>query len=387
MIVLKKIFFILLITTLLFSCKSNYQVVLVNKNTLPSDKSGFYYALPKTYLKVDFIINQQENIKGPYSDYAKKYFGLSNVIAQNSIRYSIKDIKIETYSEPDSSQFYFVETNDSKLGLKVNDLGIIESVNSFSNKSVKNIEHLSIDSNINLKNDYPELFKMYANMSLYEKTDTIYKPLKIFNSYILEKSFKTSIIEKPTDQKVKEIADLISKIKDSRLNILFGESDVNDKKSIEFMYEELQNLENEYMKLFTGITLNHTMTYSCIYFPEKDTNVNITKAIICKFSPEIGILDKSNSNGDNVYVQIIDNNLTTQINCYNNNKKKIQKGKRGFYYRIPAYSDVNIIYNNIKLQTSKQLIAQLGVVISLPRDNSFLQFDKNTGAIRQMQIK
>jgi len=372
----------------LFSCKSNYQVIHVTKNAIPNNKSGFYYALPKTYIKVDFIINQQENIKGPYSEYAQKYFGLNNVIAENSTEYVIKDVKIETFSEPDSLQYYFIETNDSKLGIKLTDLGLIESVNSPTISSVRNKNLITYDSiSENTNNDYPELFKMYANLSLYEKTDTIYKPVMLFNSFFWKKNFKTSIIEKPTEQKVKETVDIITKIKDNRFNIITGESDVNDKKSIEFMYSELQNLENEYMKLFTGITLNHTITYSYIYLPEKDTNSNILKALLCKFSSKEGIVDKTSSKGENIYIQIQNKNLINPINRYNNEKLKIQKGKHGFYYRQPAYTDVSIIQNNNIIKTAKQLIAQLGIVISLPINNSFLQFDKNTGAIRQIQLK
>ncbi|MFZ4741833.1 MAG: DUF4831 family protein, partial [Bacteroidales bacterium] len=130
----------------LFSCKSNYQVIHVTKNAIPNNKSGFYYALPKTYIKVDFIINQQENIKGPYSEYAQKYFALNNVIAENSIEYVIKDVKIETFSEPDSLQYYFIETNDSKLGIKLTDLGLIESVNSPTISSLRNKNLINFDT-------------------------------------------------------------------------------------------------------------------------------------------------------------------------------------------------------------------------------------------------
>ncbi|MFZ4800232.1 MAG: DUF4831 family protein, partial [Bacteroidia bacterium] len=143
----KNILYTLIIATvLLFSCKSNYQVIHVTKDAIPNNKSGFYYALPKTYIKVDFIINQQENIKGPYCDYAQKYFGLNNVITQNTTEYEIKNINIETFSEPDSSQYYFIETNDSKLGIKLTDLGLIESVNSPTISSLRNKNLINFDT-------------------------------------------------------------------------------------------------------------------------------------------------------------------------------------------------------------------------------------------------
>jgi hypothetical protein len=271
--------------------------------------------------------------------------------------------------------------------LIVNKLGLIKAVNPTGNAFYSSQKQINTDSIEINSNDYPDLFKMYANSSLYVKTDTVYKPVKIFNSIFPERTFIKSVLEKPTEQKVKEIADLIAKIKDNRFSLLIGDLEVNDKKSIEFMYTELQNLENEYMKLFTGITLNHTLTYSYTYLPEKDTNTNISKAILCKFSTEKGMLDKSEPGGQNVYIQLSDKKLYNPVYQFNNKKKKIQKGKQGFYHRMPAYADINIIYNNSILQSSKQLIAQLGIIIALPINNAFLQFDENTGAIRQIQIK
>ncbi|MEI6695094.1 MAG: DUF4831 family protein [Bacteroidota bacterium] len=389
MLVSKKIFYLLgILSILVFSCNSSYQVMHVSKNIVANEKSGFYYALPKTFIKVNFIVDQQEEVKGPYSDFAKKYFGLNNVIAQNSMKYKIKAVNIETYAEADSSQYYFVECNDSKVGIQLNRLGNIKTVNPSINASSSIQKQTETDSaNSSNTDDYPELFKMYANSSLYEKTDTFYKPYKVYNSIIFEKIYKTSLIEKPTEQKVKEIADLITKIKDNRFSLLIGDQEVNDKKSIEFMYTELQNLENEYMKLFTGITLNHTLTYQYIYLPEKDSTCNISKAILCKFSAEKGIFDKSMPSGDPIYIQTKDNKSTEAVNQFNNQKKKLQKGKQGFYYRMPAYTTIDILSNNILLQTSKQFIAQLGVILSVPNNNSYLRYDENTGGLREIQIK
>jgi hypothetical protein len=109
--------------------------------------------------------------------------------------------------------------------------------------------------------------------------------------------------------------------------------------------------------------------------------------LLCKFSSKEGIVDKTSSKGENIYIQVQNKNLINPINRYNNEKLKIQKGKHGFYYRIPAYTDVSVLQNNNIIKTAKQLIAQLGTVISLPVNNSFLQFDKNTGTIRQIQLR
>ena len=66
------------------------------------------------------LTEQKENIKGPYSEYAYKYLGLKNIITENTTTYQISDVDINTASEPDPNQYYFVETNcPIFLGLKM----------------------------------------------------------------------------------------------------------------------------------------------------------------------------------------------------------------------------------------------------------------------------
>ncbi|MCX6231736.1 MAG: DUF4831 family protein [Bacteroidetes bacterium] len=386
MLAIRKILFISALSVLLFSCKSSYQVVHVNKDAVPTAKCGFYYALPKTFIKVSITVNQQDNFKGPYCDYAKKYFGLNNIITQNSTTYQISDIKVDTYSEPDSSQFYFVESNDSRLTVKLSNLGVIEAVNPGRQQSKTIEKRIMIDSSYATpKNEFPELFKLFTDMNLYEKTDTIYERVKGDTSYVFEKKLKTFMVEKPTEQKVKETVDLIAKLKENRFNLLNGDIEVNDK-NISFMYHELENLERDYMKLFTGITLNRSHTYTFAYLPEKDTNTNTLKTVLCKFSPSAGIVDKTSNTGENILLQIQDKGQITPLIQHNKAKTKIQKGKHGFYYRMPVNADISIYQQNKEILTVKKLIAQLGVVLSLPNKKSSLTFDKKTGGINTISV-
>lgn len=372
----------------LTSCKTNYNVVKVDLNSKPSTKDGFYYNLPKNILKISIEIEKQEKIKGPYSDYAKQYFGLTNVITQNSLSYSVKNVSVETIPEIDSSQIYFVETNNSDLKLSFNEMGMLTDINC---KEIKDLKTSSItESNINQtdqSNNYPILFRKFADLNMYEKIDTIYKKVKLDTSFIIEKTFKTSLVEKPTDLKVKEIVDYLSKIKEAKFNIITGDVDATDKKNLEFMYNELQSQEEQYLKLFSGITINQSNLYVFYNIPEKDTNYLITKADVCKFSALKGINPEvEGPDVENIFIQIDYRNNLSNLYKYNALKNKKTKVKHGFFYRIPAFANVSVFKENVLLYSAQKAIAQSGLVLPLPQKNVSIKFDDKTGSVILMKI-
>ncbi len=381
------IFTFLSIIIVLTSCKTNYNVVRVDLNKKPSSKAGFFYMLPKNYLKINITLEKQNDIKGPYSEFAMKYFGLNNVISQNHTQYSIKDVNIETIAEVDTANIYFVETNNSDLKISFGNMGMISDVNCkeiSTNIILK--ENNWENVNTNDEHEYPLLFRKFADLNMYEKIDTIYKKVKLDTSFIIEKTFKTSMVEKPTELKVKEIVDYITKLKDARFSIISGDVDAADKKNLEFMYNELQNQEEQYMKLFTGISINNTLTYSYVYYPETDTNTTITNAFLCKFSDSKGITSDEEADAENIYVKIDNNRQKTHLDKFIKEKNKLQKAKHGFYYRLPAKVEVSILKEKSIIYNCIKDIAQMGIVISLPQKNISIKFDEVNGSIKLMKI-
>lgn len=381
------LFTFLSVIIVLTSCKTNYNVVRVDLNKKPSSTSGFYYMLPKNYLKINITLEKQDDIKGPYSEYAMKYFGLNNVISQNHTQYNIKNVSIETIAEVDTANIYFVETHSADLKISFGNMGMISDVNCreiSTNSIIK--EDNETKPNSKDESEYPVLFRKFADLNMYEKIDTIYKKVKLDTTFIIEKTFKTSMVEKPTDLKVKEIVDYITKLKDARFSIISGDVDAADKKNLEFMYNELQNQEEQYMKLFTGISINNTLTYSYIYYPETDTNTSITNALLCKFSVSKGITSDEDADAENIYIKIDNNRQKNHLGKFIKEKNKLQKDKHGFYYRLPAKVEVSILKENSIVYNCIKDIAQMGMVISLPQKNVSIKFDEVTGSIKIMKI-
>lgn len=364
-------------------------VIHIDKNNPPdvSVYDGVFYSLPQTVIKLDFTIEKQTKIQGPYSDFSEKYLGVNDVIESNSVNYFIRDVKISTYQHPDPDNVYFVEidTKPSKeersFLLSLNESGLIVSSNNIFETMESELESFNWDIERNSSDHY---FDYFADYNLYEKTDTIIRTVNIDTITIEDLSFKRSIIEKDTEQKAKEAAKFIQKLREDRMNLLTGYNEVNyEKGSFEYMGTELKNLENDYLDLFRGIAFSETLHYSFSYTPDSK---NYEEVRVLKFSSLSGVFDASIAGGESIFVKIENNGTAQAIKNYlsgqtNNNVI------HGFFYRIPEHAKISVEYDNRVLAKKSCIINQLGVVSFLPLSKSKIRFNPKTGGINELLIE
>lgn len=382
-----KILIVLIISLVFYSCKTSYKVYDLNNLNEKFNNEGFYYFLPNNVLKVSFEVEKEEFIKGPYAEYAKHYFGLDDVVLYNTTNYSICNINVDVFSEPDSSHCYLIVPNKSNIALKLDKSGVIESLNcaNIDNKArEENHYNYSNFSQIN-ENIGLSFYSKIIDLNVIEKIDTIVKKIKIDTNFIIEKTYKSSIIEKPIEQKVKDIAENISKIREAKYNLITGEIEAIDKKNLEFMYTELQNMEDVYLKLFTGLKNKTSYIYTFYCYPTKDTLTNIYSYKLFSFSNTKGLLDKNAIEGDWIFLELVDKGYNYIVDKYSK-KFTFNSGKgMGIYYRIPALVDISVKQGNKKIYFTQKYLSQLGVVSRFPNQNLSIYFDKITG--RPLYVK
>ena len=207
----------------------------VDNAVTPDAKEGIFYALPRTIIKIDVTIDKIENYKGPYAEYALRFLGLKNVVQSSTVEYRINDIKITTAAEPDPDQYYFLELG-SKSGkadmenmLALSESGLILGTMGASQDSSEKkvtIRHEETPV-VSEKDVFPEIFKYSTDMSVFEKVDTIIRRISIDTMTLERQVLKRTMVEKSPEQKAKEAADFISKIKDNRFNLVSGFQEVN----------------------------------------------------------------------------------------------------------------------------------------------------------------
>lgn len=194
--------------------------------------------------------------------------------------------------------------------------------------------------------------------------------------------YKRTVVEKSPEQKAKEAADFIAKIKDNRFNLICGVNEVNyNQETLEYMDAQLKTMEKEYLKLFTGVSLSKTMTFKYKYIPVPN-QIN-TEIPIFKFIKSKGVVDLDEPGGKVVTVRIQRVGNTNSVASYLSQAIKPSK-QQGLTYRIPEVAKVSVKYDET-IQETQCLISQLGVVASLPPDKWKVLYHPETGGIRGME--
>ena len=366
----------------------------VDNNLAPSEREGIYYALPRTVIRIDVSIDRIENFKGPYSEYALKYLGMRNVVEANSVEYKIMDIDVKTSAQPDPDQYFFVELGDkiSKNGkdalFSLTESGLIlGTIPDKSDTLVKEFRQTKQDNPqaVTEKDVFPEIFKYSADASFVEKVDTIIRKVNIDTMTLQRQYVKRTMVEKSPEQKAKEAADYITKIKDNRFNLISGFQEVNyNKETLEYMDAQLTTLEKEYLKLFTGISVHRTMVFTYVYTPNQN-QIN-AEVPIFKFQKTKGVIDLDEPGGKVVTIRVQRSGTTSSVLNY---LKKVDENKKvhGFYYRIPELARVNVKVDDNLQEETQCLVSQLGIVTYLPVNKWKVQFYKETGGIRDMLVE
>ncbi len=379
---------------IVFSLFAQMNVVHIDNNSAPQTKDGIFYSLPRTVVKIDVKIDRMEYYKGPYADFALRFLGLKNVIPANSIDYKISDILITTYPEPDPDQYYFVELGDKmskgekSVMLSLSDAGVILGTSEDSGTAAGDAR-LPVPAGILLsdgdKDAFGELFKYSADVSVFEKVDTIIRKINIDTMTVERQYYKRTMVEKSPEQKAKEAADYISKIKDNRFNLISGTQEVNyNKETLEYMDDQLNRMEKEYLKLFTGISVHKTVTFSYKYIPVPN-QIN-TEIPIFKFLNSKGIIDLDEPGGKVVTIKIQRVGNTNTVANYL--KKAVKDSKvQGFSYRIPELARVSVKLDENTQEENQCLVSQLGVVTYLPVSKWKVLFHKETGGIKGLEIQ
>ncbi len=388
--------FYMLVTLLLFFGTASGQISVfhIDQSIVPLTRQGIFYALPRTVVNIEVTIDRVENYKGPYAEYALRYLGLQNVVMANSVKFKISGINITTSAEPDPGQYYFVELGDNiskteESGLlSLNESGLILStLPDDLDTAGSTIRIIKEKDGIVLteKDVFPEIFKYYADISVFEKIDTIIRKVSIDTLTLEQQILKRTMVEKSPEQKAREAADFISRIKENRFNLLTGYQEVSyNQETLEYMDTQLKLLEKEYMKLFTGISIHKTYSHDFKYIPLSN-QIN-TEVPIFKFISNRGLVDLNQMGGSVVTIKVQRVGNTNQVASYLNRALEETKSQ-GFYYRIPELARVTVKQGAGLIEQTQCLINQLGVVTYLPVSRWKVKFHEETGGIKGVVLE
>lgn len=218
------------------------------------------YALPTTTLKVTVSVSKVQEVRGYFADYAESLLGLTNIIQQNRTYYTLNSVAVEPFETPDESKIYYAVTSNADIAklwqqeqMTANDVFAVAPLTAYTVHTAT----------------LPDFFKNYADISYTQQSES-FVDTKIIDGVVTQvPASHTKTVSKSFESKAREAADAIMKSRKDQYNLVAGEQETPySGEAIQTMLSELKAWENNYMSLFTGISISDTITYVFYVTPE-----------------------------------------------------------------------------------------------------------------------
>lgn len=289
------------------------------------------YHLPKTGVKVKFVIEKTNYTPGDLAGYALRYFKKSDVGMEKSETYRILDCTMELSAIPDTSRIYTAHVdqkhNIQKLALSGDN--ILLAINAEPK---------------NMPKDKP---------FVPARKPASVDPYKYLSQEILAVGSKMKMAQLCAQE--------IYDIRESRNELSRGQADYmpKDGEQLRIMLANLDAQEAAITQLFEGITVKDTIQKIVEYVPEREVN----NELLIRFSKYFGVVDKDDLSGEPYYVSVQD--LHTQPERITEQGKKAPKDETGIWIALPGKVRVTLSDMHSELKTMDASMAQFGDVENL----------------------
>lgn len=363
-------------------------VPIANADKVRGGNEGIYYALPRTFVRVDVWVDKVESFRGPYAEYAARLLGFEKVPWVNSVSYHISGISLSTYHEADPDHFYFARIPKKKtegLRFSLSPEGIMQSVRweESRKKSRKQTDPIIITRESTLRYEFTDV----TVPNIIARVDTFMRRISVDTITFEEIFFRKTFIEKTTEEKARMAADFILSLEEHRLNLITGYHEVGySTEAMQFMNDELEKLQEEYLALFKGETITTTHHHSFVFMPQPgQDNEPLT---LFKFASNRGIVEKEYPVGEPVQIYFHPAGNINAMARHQALREKRNRKHTGFFYRIPNKANVKVRMEDEILAESRFLLSQLGVLSFLPYESvREIQFHPETGSIKYLRFK
>ncbi len=387
---------ILIITVMFSSCaKQEVTVIRTGFNTSHLNEidtgfsgNGLFYSLPRTAIVVDIKVKETTKTPGPYAAYADRFLGLDNIISAAFNEYEIYQVNINGFAEPDPEQVYFVsfpDQDEQSLYVSLNEAGLISSVNNIPDK------HKALPDKEKIQHHdlyyHPTTFNYFLDSEKTEEHVTIADQTGDENIAVQRQTLRRTWVEKSTELRAREVADYILEIREKKFDLISGFQEIPySKEALEYMYDEMNKLENDYLDLFTGVTNHKIINYRYIVRPSK-TDIK-DGSLLFRFSTTDGIMPFTNESGANVELKYTPVKATYLLEQKINTITAADpKGLRGFHFRIPEYTDIYLYLGGHRRAQTRMHINQFGIISHLPARDMRIDFHPQTGSIKSIGIR
>lgn len=380
-----KTYSFLIALALLASCSIFGQISVIHTNNPTGQplKNGAFYVLPQTRLKIDVVVRADEKIKGPYSDYAERFFGIENVNSFSYTTFSIEKVVVTSFSEPDPNQLYYIEFGEKDardprtFQLNLNGSGFPVAANNLSNNSTA--EKPTPVEMVVVENAKEKLTgqAFYLVPQVQPQTDTIIRRVTVGTEITEQSFYRMRLNNLPTEEMAVRALERIEEIREMKFKLLTGfQETAYDEGTMRFMYDKLTHEENELFDLFRGKSSVYHQHYTFYHTPESSKNKEIVD--LFRFSASEGITAGRGS-GKPVQLELEPMELGRVATAFPESGTK-----NGFAYRIPGFASLKVKLEDEVFFGENLTINQYGVVKRLPAQRFNASFHPETGGLKSV---
>lgn len=323
---------------------------------------GLVYSLPVTHVRIMVEAEKTVSKAGPFYKYAKKYLGIDNVVAADSVAWKLKSIDMATYGVPNPDNRYLMQFKPGSAPfLMLTENGLPLAINE------ENVAAL-----------------------IPKKEPRKAEPGRLDN-YGYAKSLPGELLAGESTAKRAELAArMIYRIRESRTNFATGEADQMppDGAALKLVLDNLDEQEKDLMALFCGTQTTETAVAEFDYVPSGE----VSKEVIFRLSDAAGIVDKTDLSGAPVTLALNILERGALPKDEKGEEKKLPKG--AVMYRIPGRAAISLSYEGAEVCRKEFDVAQFGVDFGLDpamfvdkKRPSFVKFYPETGSIKELGVK
>lgn len=316
--------------------------------TAAADPEGTVsYALPKTTLTFEVEAVQEKFHAGPYAKYARKYLGV-DAKEQDETTFQIASVKVTSRIEADQSARYATTLSEAQMRsfMQLSSQGLIATGDGLA-AADESVWRFPVKTGVEFNGE--------GTLSNYiSESATLYRSSKEESRFGKTEVHQSMVVEKSPDKKAQEAAEMIFKLRRTRVQIVTGDTDASySGEAMAAALSELGRLENEYMTLFTGYSEYQTQTKRFDLTPSSDASLKAQ--VVFRLSDEQGLLGADNMSGKPWFVTIKAEQISPSLT-----DERGSKPARVIMYRIPAICAVKLSDGTEPLIECRLPVYQLG---------------------------
>lgn len=323
---------------------------------------GLIYSLPVTHVRITVEAEKTVLKAGPFFNYAKKYLGVDKVVVADSVKWTIKNIDIDTYGVPDADNRYLMQFKSGYAPFVI-------------------LSKEGLPLAINEEN---------VETPLPVKQPVEAEPSRLDNNNYASSLPGELLAGESLSKRAEIAARMIYKIRESRTNYATGEADQMppDGEAMRLALEHLDQQEADLMALFCGTCTTETDVKTFDYVPTGD----VAKEVLFRLSDSQGVVDKSNLGGAPVNLSLT---ILQRGELPKDEKGEVKKLPKGaVMYRIPGRAEIRLTYEGEVVRSSTIDVAQFGLDFGLDpalfidkKAPTYVKFYPETGSIKELGVK